>query len=114
MAFNLDDKTKLLKIEKTVMLIVALILSEVTVSARFSLADPYAIEVVLNKPGVTYDLTVLAEMENVRKIGSSQVYSVFVYKSSIKRFRIKNVKKFEESIGSKIVVLVFRYKLRGG
>ncbi len=65
----------------TIIFAMAFILSEFTASACFSPADPYAIEVVLNKPGVKYDLTKLAGMKGVSSVDHFSAYSAYAYKS---------------------------------
>jgi len=47
------------------------------VYACFNPADPYAVEVVLNKPGITYDLKPLEKMKNIVKKSEN----IYLYKS---------------------------------
>ena len=64
------------------MFMVALILYGLVVSACFNPADPYAIEVVLNKPGIKYNLEKLAGIEGVSKVSYiSSAYSAYAYRS---------------------------------
>jgi len=54
--------------ELSLLLLAVVLLLVFTVSACFSPADLYAVEVVLNKPGVAYDLSKLAEVKGVEKV----------------------------------------------
>ena len=62
-------------------LIVILILSGFKTLACYSPADAYAVEVVLNKPGVKYNLAKLAEMGGVVAVNYFGAYSAYVYRS---------------------------------
>lgn len=64
-----------------VVLVSALVLSGLTALACFTPADRYAVEVVLNRPGVKYDLSKLAELEGVASVEYFGAYSAYAYKS---------------------------------
>ena len=64
-----------------VALATALILSGFSVLACYSSADSYAVEVVLSKPGVKYDLSKLAGMEGVASVEYFGSYSAYAYRS---------------------------------
>ncbi|RLF02252.1 MAG: hypothetical protein DRJ59_04085 [Thermoprotei archaeon] len=76
-SYNLGIKDMVL----VVALVIALILSGFSVLACYSSASPYAVEVVLNKPGVVYDLSKLAGMESAASVDYFGAYSAYVYRS---------------------------------
>ena len=62
-------------------LVAALVLQGFAALACYSSADAYAVEVVLSKPGVGYDLSKLAEMEGVASVDYFGAYSAYAYRS---------------------------------
>lgn len=65
----------------TLILVIALALPKLMILACYSSADLYAVEVVLNKSGVKYNLSKLAEMKGVSYVNYFAAYSAYVYKS---------------------------------
>lgn len=73
-----------LKIKNSILilaLVTALILSGFKVQACYGLGDMYAVEVVLNKQGVNYDLSKLAGIDGVVAVDYFGAYSAYVYRS---------------------------------
>ena len=64
-----------------IMLVSILALSGLTALACTTPADRYAVEVVLNKPGVRYDLSKLAGLEGVASVEYFGAYSAYAYRS---------------------------------
>ncbi len=58
-----------------------LLLAPLVALACFSPADPYAIEVVLNKPGISYDLSKLAGLEGVSEVEHFAARVAYAYRS---------------------------------
>ena len=58
-----------------------LLLAPLVALACFSPADPYAIEVLLNKPGISYDLSKLAGLEGVSKVKHFVARVAYAYRS---------------------------------
>ena len=64
-----------------VVLMAALTLCGLSALACYTPADKYAVEVVLNKPGVKYDLSKLEGVEGVSSVEYFGAYSAYAYRS---------------------------------
>ncbi|RLE57612.1 MAG: hypothetical protein DRJ32_07400 [Thermoprotei archaeon] len=65
----------------SIAIVVALILYMLPVGACYHMADLYGIEVVLNKPYVSYNLSRLVEVGNVSEVDYFAAYAAYAYRS---------------------------------